>query len=103
MRGIPSAREAFERPARLHFAHYRKLIEGALLAQGRFVDAAQSLQFTVDRYGWRRELVEFGRKQIAPRLAADPSWLHSGRRAEAQLFLERLHAARAVDDGESTG
>lgn len=91
--GIGAARARFGAGPSLHFNHYFELIGWFLLDIHRYLDAAQSLTATAERYGWRPEFVAFGKERIAPKLAADFSWLFPHRRRAGEEFLERLASA----------
>src|ERR1041385_4197121 len=59
--GIGSAQAQFGSRIPLHFDHYFLLTDWNLFAQKRYLDAAVSLTATAERYGWRPELIAFGR------------------------------------------
>ena len=96
--GIAEARARFHAPIRLQFGHYRGLIEGSLIQQRRYIDAAQSLEITAARYGWRRELLAFARETVVPRLPDDLGWFHAHRRRAAEAFAEAVARATPVPD-----
>ncbi|MBC7982243.1 MAG: hypothetical protein H7Y02_00155 [Candidatus Obscuribacterales bacterium] len=89
--GIASARAAFDASIPVRFDHYIDLITANLLNQGRYLDAAESLLITVNRYDWSPALRQFGLTRIAPNLASDIGWLHQHRRRVGEEFLARLH------------
>ncbi len=91
--GINNARSEYGRPPPLGFDHYCNLIEVNLIKRLRYLDAAQSLLTTVERYGWRSDLLDFARHRIAPELAADPSWVLASRRRDGEHFLHQLALA----------
>lgn len=70
--GISAAKAMFDQPPPLEFSWYRYLIRETLLRRSRFVEAAQSLILTSDRYGCLTELRSFARNEILPHLAEDP-------------------------------
>lgn len=99
--GVGVARLQFERRAPLRFEHYCNLIEMCLLKQSRYLDAAQSLVTTAERYGWRNDLINFAKVRIAPRLAVDPSWAFASRRREGERF-KGLLASRSTSTAATT-
>jgi hypothetical protein len=95
--GIATARTRFEGRIPVRFDHYLQLVTGSLLDVQRYLDAAQSLTVTAQRYGWRPELVAFGRERIAPKLAFDVGWMFPHRRRCADEFMDCLaDAAKAA-------
>lgn len=91
--GIAATQAQYGERIPVSFGHYCGLIRHNLLRVDRYVDAARSLLVTVDRYGWSRELREFGTREIAPHLARDADWVHAHRRRDADEFLTRLRDA----------
>jgi hypothetical protein len=91
--GIDIARSQYDRRPPLSFEHYCNLIEICLIKRSRYLDAAQSLLTTVERYGWRSDLLNFARLRIAPGLGADPSWVLASRRRDGERFLDQLALA----------
>jgi len=73
--GIATTMERYNSPIPVTFDHYFGLIEQMLLDNHRYIDAARSLVTTATRYGWRPELVDFGKQRILDRLPLDPRWL----------------------------
>jgi hypothetical protein len=92
--GIEAALAQFGGRVPVRFAHYQQLIRDNLLRQERFLDAAQSLRITAARYGWKRELLDFGRQALVPNLARDADWIHVGRRREGEELLSLIGSAR---------
>ncbi len=93
--GINAARDEFSGLIPVTFDYYKTLIETCLLRQQRYLDAAKSLMTTASRYGWTRELINFGEERIAPHLALDPSWLFLPNRILGEaLRAELAEAAR---------
>ena len=78
--GVDTANERFGECLALNFRLYSSRIELCLLRDHRYVDAARSLMITARRYGWAKELIDFGMHEIAPRLSLDPSWIFSSNR-----------------------
>lgn len=75
--GMSTAMNRYDARIPVTFGHYFGLIEQMLLANHRYIDAARSLVATATRYGWRTELVDFGKQRILDRLPLDPRWLFS--------------------------
>jgi hypothetical protein len=95
--GIEVASSRFACRVPLHFESYFSIIDNWVLKKYRYLDAARSLLITAGRYGWSRDLVSFGEKQIAPRLPIDPTWLFAHNRRAGEEFRVRLaDASRAV-------
>jgi len=92
--GIGVACSRFERRIKVRFQHYLNMIEMCLMKQYHFLDAAQSLATTAQRYGWQTDLVNFASRRIAPHLSADPAWLFASRRREGELFRAQLDVAQ---------
>ncbi len=49
---------------------------------------------TAQRYGWAKELIDFGMHEIVPRLALDPSWIFSSNRRVGDELRSALADAR---------
>jgi GT2 family glycosyltransferase len=96
--GISSAMAKYDSRIPVRFDHYFNLIEQMLLANHRYIDAAHSLMVTAARFGWRPELVSFGRRRLVDRLALDPRWLFSDNRRIQEELLTHLNSARASSD-----
>lgn len=96
--GIGAAKQDYGSPIPVTFDHYFGLIEQMLLADHRYVDAARSLMTTAARYGWRRELVDFGTSRIVDRLPLDPRWLF----ADNIRVRDELRARLADFPGDRT-
>jgi len=77
--GIGVACSRFERRIKVRFQHYLNMIEMCLMKQYRFLDAAQSLATTAQRYGWQTDLVNFASRRM--------------RRISALTLLGCLHRA----------
>jgi len=73
--GLSRAMERYDSPIPVTFDHYFGLIQQMLLDNYRYIDAARSLVTTATRYGWRPELVDFGKQRILDRMPLDPRWL----------------------------
>ena len=97
--GIQTAMSRFDGRIPVRFEYYFSLIDQCLLKKYRFLDAARSLASTAGRYGWTRELINFGATQIAPRLNLDCGWLFAPRRRAGDQFRSQLaQAARCPAD-----
>jgi hypothetical protein len=93
--GIDFAAKRFQNRIPIAFDHYFMLIEGHLLRQERYLDAARSLLTTSARYGFTRDLIEFGSRRIVPFLKVDPSWFFvSNRRIGEELRASLSDASR---------
>jgi hypothetical protein len=88
--GVVVAKEKFGQSIPLDFRHYFSQIELCLLRDCRYIDAARSLTVTAERYGWAKQLVDFGMTAIAPRLSFDPSWMFISNRRFADEFCSAL-------------
>ena len=88
--GIETAMVGFDGRVPVRFDHYFALIDQCLLKSYRFLDAARSLTVTAERYGWTRDLIDFGQTKIAPHLSLDHGWLFAPRRRAGDAFLSRL-------------
>lgn len=75
------------------FDHYGEVLEGSLLRQQRYLDAARSLMTTASRYGWTEDLIRLGTDKIAPALPLDPSWFFANERAFGGDFRDVLAQA----------
>ncbi len=69
--GLPRAQEKFGESLTLDFTWYFELIDRVLLRQRRYIDAANSLLVTAERYGWRDDLCDFGQAFVLPFLKLD--------------------------------
>lgn len=92
--GIVAARDGFGETIPVHFGYYVELIEMCLLQKHRYLDAAQSLLTTVERYGWHPRLAGFARDRLQPLLASDPGWTFPHRRRIAEELGDRLFSAQ---------
>lgn len=91
--GISSAIDKYDSRISITFDHYFGLMEERLLREHRYIDAAKSLMITAARYGWRPELVRFGKRRIVDRLARDPRWLFPDNRQIKDVLLAHLDHA----------
>ncbi len=69
--GLAAAKRRYAEQIPVHFTWYFGLIDQMLLREHRFVDAAQSLLVTAERYGWTKELRNFARALVLPFLDLD--------------------------------
>lgn len=93
--GLTVAKAKFGQRIPLDFGHYFSLIEACLLRDCRYIDAARSLMVTAKRYGWAKQLVDFGTSTIAPRLSFDPGWIFSSNRRIGEEFRASLAEAKS--------
>jgi len=95
--GMSTAKKRFDSHIPVTFDHYIALIGQMLLNNHRYMDAAKSLLTTATRYGWRRELVDFGKQRILDQLPLDPRWLFADNDAVREEFRAHLES-EPVDD-----
>ena len=88
--GVGVARSKFGSVIPLNFDFYLQTISSFLFKQQCYLDGAVSLTNTANRYGWRPELVTFGRDCLVPKLALDPGWVFRHRRRAGEEFAEQL-------------
>lgn len=100
--GMTKAIDEYDSRIPVTFDHYFSLIEQMLLDNHRYIDAARSLVTTAARYGWRRELIEFGKHRILDRLPLDPRWLFSDNRGVRDDLRSRLFST-SVEDPQRVG
>jgi len=84
--GFESAKAEFDDPVPLTFDWYIEVVSMMLIDVGRYVEAAQSLLVTAQRYGWHPQLRRYGKHFILPFLDDDPRSQLPHRRAEAELL-----------------
>jgi hypothetical protein len=70
--GIGKTREKYGEALPLRFNWYFELIDQMLVRRRKYVEAAQSLSVTMERYGARRDLKRFARTMVTPFLQFDP-------------------------------
>jgi hypothetical protein len=92
--GFATANERFGERIPLNFHLYLSRLELCLTRDHRYIDAARSLMITAQRYGWAKELIDFGMHEIVPRLALDPSWIFSSNRRVGDELRSALADAR---------
>ncbi|MDO8288330.1 MAG: hypothetical protein Q7T44_03850 [Parvibaculum sp.] len=92
--GIDQVFGEFDSRIPVKFDHYFKSIEQNLLFRHRYLDGARSLMATALRYGWTKELIEFGLKRIVPNLRLDPSWLFLTARYVGEELKSQIADAR---------
>jgi 6-pyruvoyl-tetrahydropterin synthase len=91
--GIDSAAKRFHRRIPITFDLYFKFIEAHLFRQQRYLDAARSLLTVSARYGFTRDLIEFGSRRIVPFLKVDPSWFFVPNRRIGEELRSSLNNA----------
>lgn len=92
--GTGPAFDTFGGLIEVSFDHYKTLIQTCLLRHQRYLDAAKSLLTTAGRYGWTKDLVDFGTRNVVTRLELDPGWLFpANRRIGERLKAELADAA----------
>lgn len=89
--GINEANQELGEQIPLDFRWYFELIDQMLLQKRQFIEAANSLALTIERYGPRPDLVRFGKALILPFIELDPC-AHFPR---AREISNRVHAAIA--------
>ena len=92
-RGIPAAKSEFGEQIPLNFQWYFEIIDQMLLQSRQYVEAANSLTVTIERYGRRPELLRFAKALICPFVELDPSAQYPRGRA----IIDRLNAVVASD------
>ena len=80
-------------PIPVTFGHYFFHLREFPLSQARFLDAAQSLTHTAERYGWTRDLLEFATEKVIPRLSEDRHADAEGHKERAGLFKAQVEEA----------
>jgi ADP-heptose:LPS heptosyltransferase len=95
--GIATAMQRYDSRIAVTFDHYFGLIEQMLLSDHRYIDAARSLMTTAARYGWRPEIVDFGRRRILDRMVLDPRWLFADNHRIRDELGEHLLGASSHD------
>jgi hypothetical protein len=91
--GTAPALQEFGGTIPVTFDHYGEVLDGTLLRQQRYLDAARSLMTTAGRYGWTEDLIRLGQDRIAPGLTRDPSWFFAPERAFGEDFRAQLAEA----------
>lgn len=94
--GLPAANARYGERVALDFTWYFELIDRVLLRERRYIDAAQSLLVTAERYGWRRDLAGFGKAFIEPFLDLDDRAIFPNRQQMIERFRQTIHDARAA-------
>ena len=85
LRGMDNSGADFGETIPVKFDHYFGQLAG-LLSSFRFLDTAQSVRSTAQRYGWTDELIQFAEARILPHLRLDPSWFFTDNRRMAATF-----------------
>jgi len=69
--GIDGARAKYDEKIELDLAFYLSQIDMMLVRRGKYLDAAQSLTYTAERYGALQSLKNFGGSLVTPYLSKD--------------------------------
>ena len=99
--GVAIARKKVENAIPIRFEWYCHIIEICLLRRLCFLDAARSVDVTIERYGWTKELIDFSVNRILPKLNHDASWLFSSNRHFGEQFRTRVMEAEAAPAKEA--
>lgn len=91
--GISHARKRFGEDIPLDFHWYFELIDAMLLQKRQYVEAANSLIVTIERYGRRPDLLRFGNALVCPFVEMDPC----ARYPRGREIIDRLRAVMASD------
>lgn len=84
--GTKKANELYGEELKLHFNWYFELIDQMLIKKFHFIDAAQSLCCTMDRYGLKKDLVSFSKVMVTPFLQLD----NRAKFPHGEAVIERL-------------
>lgn len=66
--GFSEARRRFHQQIPINFNFYFTLVHQALLRNGQYLKAAQSILYTTERYGWHPELKTFVQTELLPKI-----------------------------------
>lgn len=94
--GLPTARSRFGESLALDFTWYFELVDRVLLRERRYIDAANSLLVTAERYGWRDDLLGFGNAFILPFLDFDERAIFPNRRETIACFRQAIGEAEVA-------
>ena len=89
-KGFESAQSRWGEKMPLDFGWYFTLIDQMLLQKRRYIEAAQSLCRTAERYGWTGQLKNFGRAHVLPLVDLDPRLLVASQFNYASELREAL-------------
>ncbi len=89
-KGVVTSRKRYHKPIPLNFDWYCQLIESQLVQQRLYLDAASSLNATMERYGKVPQLVAFAKVHVEPFLDLDPAAAFAHRREPADALREWL-------------
>jgi hypothetical protein len=89
-KGIEAARDQFTGLIPVNFDHYFMLIDMMLIKQEKWLDAARSLMVTANRYGWTKELINYGETKILPFVHLDSSNDFASNRTVEELLRNEL-------------
>lgn len=93
--GLSACRMKYGRVIPVEFQHYLDLIDQTLVRPGHYVDAAQSLNLTMERYGPDRVLCAFASAVVLPFLDLDPRAGFPRGRREADRLATMVASQRA--------
>lgn len=91
--GIAEAKSKFGEEIPLNFHWYFELIDQMLLQTRQYVEAANSLTVTIERYGRRPDLLRFAKALICPFIELDPN----AQFPRGREIIDRLTAVLASD------
>lgn len=91
--GFETAIARYAETLPLDFAHYFQLIDLMLLQEHRFLDAARSVQLTIERYGPRKDLVAFAQSVVLPFLKYDVAGMPPDLEEAAEALNRKIAAA----------
>lgn len=94
--GLSEADTRFGESLTLDFTWYFELIDRMLLRERRYIDAANSLLVTAERYGWRQDLLGFGQAFISPFLALDDRAIFPNRKRAIEHFRQTIGEAEVA-------
>jgi hypothetical protein len=90
--GLAAARTEFHRPLEVFFDDYLERVEKWGVRTGRYIDALESLNVTVNRYGWTDDLLAFGKGRLVQLLPRDPLMMDPLVAGKARRMLDGLLA-----------
>ena len=90
--GLAVARAEFHEPLKVFFDDYLDRVEKWGIRTGRYIDALESLNVTVGRYGWTDSLLAFGKVRLARLLPNDPLMMDPRSAHNARQLLDSLLA-----------
>jgi hypothetical protein len=99
-KGIETAKAEYDERIAVTFNWYFEIIRANVLAHQRHADAAHSLMVTVQRYGPHPDLLNFGRREILPRMKEIRQYLAEN---EPDIFSQQNEDFEAFQALLSTG